>query len=92
MIKAEELVERLYQHIENYEQGKTQDFEKVFSDCKLAADMIKILKASKHTQKRQRQRLSKKNRDKTKQIEALTAEIAVLRNKNSVKEADYADT
>ena len=90
MIKAEEFVERLYQHVEDYEQGKTQDFEKVFSDCRLAADMIKILKSSKHTQKRQRQRLSKKNRDKAKQIEALTAEIEVLRNK--IKEADHAGT
>ena len=90
MIKAEEFVERLYQHVENYEQGKTQDFEKVFSDCKLAADMIKILKSSKHTQKRQRQRLSKQNRDKARQIEALTTEIEALRNK--IKEADYAGT
>ena len=73
--KAEELMETLYKHADDYENGRTQDFEKVCADCKIAADMIKTLKISKHTQKRRRQRLSKKNREKSKKIEDLTEEL-----------------
>ena len=73
--KAEELIEKLYQHANDYAEGKTQDFAEVFKDCKYAADMIGVLKSSKHTQKRRRQRLSKKNREKNKKIESLTAEL-----------------
>lgn len=73
--KAEELIEKLYQHANDYAEGKTQDFSEVCKDCKYAADMIGVLKSSKHTQKRRRQRLSKKNREKNKKIESLTAEL-----------------
>ena len=73
--KAEELIEKLYKHASDYENGKTQDFAKVCADCKIAADMIKRLKISKHTQKRRRQRLSKKCREKNQKIEKLTAEL-----------------
>ena len=73
--KAEELIDKLYQHANDCAEGKTQNFEEVFKDCKIAADMIKTLKTSKHTQKRRRQRLSKKNREKNKKIEDLTAEL-----------------
>jgi hypothetical protein len=75
MIKAEDMIEKLYKHATDYAEGKAQDFEEVFRDCKLAADMIKVLKTSKHTQKRRRQRLSKKCREKDKKIESLTAEL-----------------
>lgn len=81
MNSAEELMERLYKYSEDYNQGKVQDFEKVCSDCLLAANMIKQLRASKHTQKRARQRLSKKNREKNQKIERLTAELEQLKLK-----------
>lgn len=77
--KAEELIEKLNKHASDYAEGKTQDFNEVFKDCKLAADMIGVLKSSKHTQKRRRQRLSKKNREKSKKIESLTAELEQLK-------------
>ena len=73
------LITNLYLHAENYDQGKTQDFSKVCEDCRLAADMLKNLKASKHTQKRARQRLSKKNREKTKRIACLVDELEQLK-------------
>lgn len=73
--KAEELIERLNKHADDYVNGNTQDFAEVCMDCKIAADMLKTLKTSKHTQKRRRQRLSKKNREKNKKIEELTAEL-----------------
>ena len=75
MIKAETLIEKLNKHVSDYAEGKTQDFEEVFKDCKLAADMIGVLKSSKHTQKRRRQRLSKKCREKNQKIETLTEEL-----------------
>lgn len=81
MNSAEELMERLYKYSKDYNQGKVQDFEKVCSDCLLAANMIKQLRASKHTQKRARQRLSKKNREKNQKIERLTAELEQLKLK-----------
>lgn len=77
--KAEELIEKLNKHASDYAEGKAQDFNEVFKDCKLAADMIGVLKSSKHTQKRRRQRLSKKNREKSKKIESLTAELEQLK-------------
>jgi hypothetical protein len=77
--KAEELIERLNKHANDYAEGKSQDFKEVFKDCKLAADMIGVLKSSKHTQKRRRQRLSKKNREKNKKIESLTEELNQLK-------------
>ena len=73
--KAEELIEKLNQHANDWAEGKTQDFAEVCKDCKIAADMISVLRSSKHTQKRRRQRLSKKNREKSKKIENLTAEL-----------------
>lgn len=80
MIKAEDLIDKLYKHANDYAEGKTQDFGEVFADCCLAADMIKVLKTSKHTQKRRRQRLSKKCREKNKKIESLTAELNYVKN------------
>lgn len=79
MIKAEELIKKLYKHANDYAEGKSQDFAEVFEDCKLAADMIGVLKSSKHTQKRRRQRLSKKNREKNQKVENLSAAIEKLR-------------
>jgi hypothetical protein len=77
--KAEELIEKLNKHASDYANGNTQDFAEVCMDCKIAADMIKTLKTGKHTQKRRRQRLSKKNREKSKKIEKLTAELNQLK-------------
>ena len=78
--KVEELIEKLNQHANDYAEGRTQNFAEVCMDCKMAADVISVLKSSKHTQKRKRQRLSKKNREKNKKIAELTAEL------NSIKE------
>lgn len=77
--KIEELIEKLYQHSNDYTEGRTQDFSEVCMDCKRAADMIGILRTSKHTQKRARQRLSKTNREKNKKIEKLEKEIERLK-------------
>ena len=63
-VKAEELIERLYQHEDDWAEGRTQNFSQVCMDCKLAADMINALKTSKHTKKRRAQRLSKKEQRK----------------------------
>ena len=79
--KAEELIEKLNKHVSDYAEGKTQNFEEVFKDCKYAADMIKTLKTSKHTQKRRRQRLSKKCREKNQKIENLKEEVEQLKEK-----------
>lgn len=86
MIKAETLIERLYQHEKDFKEGNPQDLAKICNDCKLAADMIAVLKSSKHTQKRRRQRLSKKNREKNQKIERLNAEIEQLKTVNNVEE------
>ena len=76
---AEKLIERLYQHENDWAEGKTQNFAEVCMDCKIAADMIKSLRTSKHTKKRRAQRLRKKNNEKNKKIESLTAEIERLK-------------
>ena len=73
--KAEDVIEKLYKHANDYAEGKTQDFDEVFNDCKIAADMIKTLKSSKHTKKRRAQRLRKKCKEKNKKIEVLTEEL-----------------
>ena len=75
MIKAETLIEKLNKHVSDYAEGKTQDFEEVFKDCKMAADMIGVLRSSKHTQKRRANRLSKKNRKQRKKIEDMMVEL-----------------
>lgn len=77
--KAEELIEKLYQHANDYEEGNAQDFAEVCMNCKRAADAINVLKTSKHTQKRARQRLSKANREKKKEIKRLKKEIEQLK-------------
>lgn len=77
--KAETLIEKLNKHASDYAEGKTQDFTEVFKDCKLAADMIGVLRSSKHTQKRRAHRLSKKNREQRKRIESLTAKIEQIK-------------
>ena len=82
-IKTGQLIERLYQHEDDYTKGRTQDFSQVCADCKMAADIITALRTSKHTQKRRRQRLSKKNREKDKKIESLMAEIEKLKERSS---------
>ena len=79
VIKAETLIEKLNKHVSDYAEGKAQGFEEVFRDLKLATDMIGVLKSSKHTQKRRRQRLSKKNREKNQKIASLTAELEQLK-------------
>ena len=81
MYKSEELIKRLHKHSNDYKDGVSQDFAEVCSDCKIAADMISTLKSSKHTQKRRRQRLSKKNKEQSKKIEALTAKLNLNRDK-----------
>ena len=40
MDNTEAIIKRLWQHNKNYRQGKTQDFEQVFKDCLVAADML----------------------------------------------------
>ena len=77
--KAEVLSERLSQHSKDWKQGKTQDFSQVCKDCEVAANMIKKLKTSKHTKKRETQRLRKKNRELKNKIESLTVEIERLK-------------
>lgn len=80
LYNAEILSERLAQHAKDYKQGKTQDFEQIFKDCEVAANMIKNLKTSKHTKKRKSQRLQKRNRELRERIEKLEAiEEAYLR-------------
>lgn len=87
MNSAEELMERLYKYSKDYNQGKVQDFEKVCSDCLLAASMIKQLRASKHTQKRARSRLSKKNREYRKELNNCYNRIHELKTQvSSLKE------
>ena len=73
LYNAEALSERLAQHAKDYKQGKTQDFEQVLKDCEVASNMIKALKRSKHTKKRETQRLRRKNealREKVNQLES----------------------
>lgn len=86
MIKAETLIERLYQHENDFKEGNPQNLAEICNDCKLAADMIAVLKSSKHTQKRRRQRLSKKNREKSKKIEVLSAEVERMKVMNNTGE------
>lgn len=71
LYNAEALTERLSQHTKDYKQGKTQDFEQIFKDCVVAANMIKKLKISKHTKKRETQRLRKRNRELRARIDQL---------------------
>lgn len=71
LYNAEVLSERLSQHSKDYKQGKTQDFEQILKDCEVAANMIKKLKTSKHTKKRESQRLRKRNRELTERIKQL---------------------
>lgn len=74
LYNAEALSERLAQHAKDYKQGKTQDFEQIFKDCEVAANMIKALKRSKHTKKRETQRLRRRNeflRERVKQLESI---------------------
>ena len=66
---AQDLIDRLYTHSNDYSQGNTQSLDEICKDCKRAADMLGILHSSKKTQKRARQRLSAKNRKKNKSIE-----------------------
>ena len=76
LYNAEILSERLAQHAKDYKQGKTQDFEQIFKDCEVAANMIKSLKTSKHTKKRKSQRLRKSNealRNRIKYLEKIEA-------------------
>ena len=56
-----------------------QDFTEIGADCKIAADMIATLKSSKRTHKRKRQRLSKKNKELSRQIKTLTEELDHIR-------------
>lgn len=41
--KTEKLIERLYQHEDDYTKRKTQDFAEVCADCKIAAKRIESL-------------------------------------------------
>ena len=77
--KAEVLSERLSQHSKDWKQGKTQDFAQICKDCEVAANMIKKLRANKHTKKRETQRLRKKNKELKNKIESLTSEIERLK-------------
>lgn len=73
LYNAEMLSERLTQYAKDYKQGLTQDFEQIFKDCEVAANMIKNLKSSKQTYKRKAQRLQRRNeelRAKTEQLES----------------------
>lgn len=84
LINAEKLVNRLFQHVDDWNNGKTQNFAQVCKDCEMAASMIEALKKSKHTKKRATQRLRKKNREKNEKIAMLTAELE--RIKADIKE------
>jgi hypothetical protein len=44
-MKTNELIENLYQHYEDYGQGRTQNFFKVVADCKEAAKKLEQLQA-----------------------------------------------
>lgn len=52
-----ELIRRLYQHNENYGQGRTQDFFRVCLDCKEAATAITDLLARAEAAERERDQL-----------------------------------
>ena len=55
-----ELIRRLYQHNENYGQGRTQDFFRVCLDCKEAATAITDLLARAEKAERERDTLIKR--------------------------------
>jgi ribonuclease HI len=78
LYNAEKLIENLNSYADNYKAGIDLNLDEVFSDCQIAAEVIKTLKTSKHTQKRKRQRISAKNRKYLKQIDDLKAEIEIL--------------
>ena len=77
LYNAEILSDRLSQHSKDWKQGKTQDFAQICKDCEVAANMIKALKRSKHTKKRETQRLRKKNRELIERIKQLES-IALI--------------
>lgn len=76
----QDLIERLQQHKYDYDQGELVLPSQMASDCKLAAEAIKSLQSSKHTQKRARQRLSAKNREYRKQLQNLQNKLHRLKN------------
>lgn len=75
-----DLIERLNQYKQDYEQGEFDLTYQMVCDCKEAAEVIESLKVSKHTQKRARQRLSAKNRTYRKEIQNLQNKIHKLKN------------
>lgn len=75
-ITTEELIKRLYQHeADYYNNGRVQDIPVILQDCKNAADIITQLRSSKKTQKRRRQRTSRRNRVLSQQIAELSAQL-----------------
>lgn len=83
LYNAEVLSERLAQHSKDYKQGKTQNFEQIFKDCEVAANMIKALKRSKHTKKRETQRLRRRNeflREKVQELEDIIKNCSLMVN------------
>lgn len=90
LYNAEALSERLTQHAKDYKEGKIQNFEQIFKDCEIAANMIRCLKRSKHTKKRETQRLRRRNeqlRETVKQVEAIRGFVySVILNEESKKE------
>lgn len=78
-----DLIERLQQHKYDYDQGELVLPSLMASDCKLAAEYIQQLKSSKHTQKRARSRLSKKNREYRKELNTCYNRIHELKTQVS---------
>lgn len=75
MIKAEVLIEKLNSHSEEFKNSEDVKLSEVGHDCKLAAETLKVLKTSKHTQKRARNRLSKENKKLREQVKELTKQL-----------------
>ena len=79
----QDLIERLQQHKYDYDQGELVLPGQMASDCKEAAEAIKSLQSSKHTQKRARSRLSKKNREYRKELNTCYNRIHELKTQVS---------
>ena len=74
-MSTEMIIEKLNNYTEEYKDNEDIKLSELSEVCKSAAETIKTLKASRHTQSRARNRLSKSNKKLRKQIEKLTAQL-----------------
>lgn len=74
-MSTEMIIEKLSNYAEEYKDNEDIKLSELSDVCKSAVETIKTLQASRHTQKRARNRLSKSNKKLRKQIEKLTAQL-----------------